>query len=66
MTRNDEYIKKTLKRIENLWKKYPNLRLGQLLLNAEDKLGADFYFLEDDSFLYQVEKFYKTNIERYF
>lgn len=33
--------------LERVWQRYPDLRLGQLLLNLVDP-GHDLYYLEDD------------------
>ena len=32
--RNPDRIEPTIKRLETLWKKYPDLRLGQLILRS--------------------------------
>lgn len=44
--RNPDRIDKVLNTISKVWKKYPDLRLGQLIINVipEDKI----YNVEDD------------------
>lgn len=45
--RDVKRIKRILKLIEDIWRKQPDLRLAQLLLNAINE--ADWnYYLEDD------------------
>lgn len=44
--RNPKKITRILKKVEKLWKKYPDLRLGQLIMNlAYDNI--DPYYMED-------------------
>ena len=49
-------IEPTLARIGEIWKKYPDLRLGQLILN----LGREevLYYLEDKDLVEALENFY--------
>jgi uncharacterized protein YihD (DUF1040 family) len=42
-------IDRILKLIEKTWKKYPDLRLGQLLVNANGKFENNPFYFEDDS-----------------
>ena len=46
-------IPETLKELEILWKRYPDWRLGQLIvnLNRELTLRDDPFYLEDDKLL---------------
>lgn len=39
-------IDSMLNKIETVWKKYPDLRLGQLILNVVQE--QDLYYIEDD------------------
>lgn len=50
-------IEPLLDLIESVWKRYPDLRLGQLILNVaqEDKL----YYLEDADLKMLLEERYK-------
>ena len=44
--RKPNRIPRLLKKVEKLWKKYPDLRLGQLIMNlAYDNI--DPYYMED-------------------
>jgi hypothetical protein len=55
--RDPNRIEKVLNDIERIWKRFPDLRLGQLLLNvARDPL---LYYLEDDELLALLEEGYK-------
>ena len=45
-----------LSRLSNVWEKYPDLRLGQLLLNCfSDPL---LYYTEDDKLIESLESYY--------
>ena len=48
--RDPKRIDRILKLIEKAWKKYPDLRLGQLLVDALPKKFEDnvFYYEDDD------------------
>ena len=47
--RDKKRIGKMLKKIKKIWKKYPDLRLFQLLINTTGLSGhAELYYLEDD------------------
>jgi len=53
-----------LKRLENVWRKFPDLRLGQLIENVFPNRGASghsesVYYLEDEEFIERIENFYK-------
>ena len=49
-------IEPLLTRLQEVWKKYPDLRLGQLILNvAKD---PQIYYMEDDQLLDLIEQFY--------
>lgn len=49
--RNPKRIPQICKRIEKLWTKYPDQRLGQLLANYVFGHHVDIYFQEDDETL---------------
>ena len=54
-TRKPSRIKPVIRKLEELWRKYPDLRLGQLLIDcAGDK---DLFNLEDDELLEAMERF---------
>lgn len=44
--RNPNRILKILEKVEKFWKKYPDLRLGQLLMIFSE--GQDCFYMEDD------------------
>ena len=48
-----------LKRLEKLWLKDPDLRLGQLILNKFSfPKDAPLYYIEDDELIEELEKLY--------
>lgn len=54
--RNENRIPQILKRLEKVWEKYPDLRLGQLILNVcENPL---LYYIEDEELLKLIEEVY--------
>ena len=54
--RKEERIDPTLERLGKVWKEYPDLRLGQLILNvARDPM---LYYLEDEELIKTLEEFY--------
>ena len=61
--RDPDRIPKILKEIEKIWVKFPDLRLGQLLINVFDAGSAfahvSLYNLEDDKLVEQLEARYK-------
>jgi len=59
--RDPERIDSFIKIIKNIWKRYPDLRFGQLLLNAfsSDDSNMYLYYLEDDEFLKTIRNEYK-------
>jgi uncharacterized protein YihD (DUF1040 family) len=59
--RDEKRIKKILKQIEVVWKKYPDLRLFQLLLNPLGLPGhTELYYLEDDTLSEILKKYYES------
>lgn len=52
-------IDKILEQIGRVWKQYPDLRLGQLLLNVlKDPM---LYYAEDDEIVKALREFYKVD-----
>jgi hypothetical protein len=46
--------------IENIWSKYPDLRLGQLILNPFSKHEKkEVYYMEDKEVIEKIEEYYK-------
>ncbi len=56
MTRTYQDIKKTLAVIEDAWTKYPELRLGQLLVNM-NMTPVDIFYVEDDRWEWLLGEF---------
>jgi uncharacterized protein YihD (DUF1040 family) len=50
-------IEIVLDRIKELWKKYPDLRLGQLISNVIR--DPALYYIEDEDLVDLIETFYK-------
>ena len=58
-TRNEWTIFGFVSRLEDLWIRYPQLRLGQLIGNVYNyALGKDPYGVEDEDFISALEDFY--------
>ncbi len=55
--RDPARIEKVLKRLEEVWKKYPDMRLAQLLGNIFDHLP---YYMEDEEFIKVIESYYSN------
>ena len=55
--RDPERITPMLAKIEELWKKAPQLRLGQLLSNCAEA-EVRLYYMEDDVLLEKLEAMY--------
>ena len=53
--RDPDRIPIILNQIEMLWEKYPDLRLGQLIMNA---VAYDLYNTEDDHLVDRLYGFY--------
>lgn len=56
--RDKERIPDILARLEKVWEKYPDLRLGQLVVNVVDDASL-LYMLEDKELIEGIEKAYK-------
>ena len=54
--RNPERIPKILNEIEKIWQQYPDLRLGQLILNLEYRLPL--YNVEDEELVAALKSLY--------
>ena len=54
----DKYrIDAILNQVQEIWKNYPDLRLGQLLLNvARD---PELYYIEDEELIKKLKEYYK-------
>ena len=60
--RDPNRIPIVLNRLQAVWKKYPDLRLGQLITNVfrSDSL----YYLEDDRLIDIIEEFYNLKVNK--
>lgn len=56
--RNKERIDDVCIRLAALWKKYPDLRLGQLILNVMQ--DPALYYVEDEDLIVKLENHYLT------
>lgn len=54
--RDPERIPKILNEIEKIWQQYPDLRLGQLVLNLEYRLPL--YQIEDEELVAALKSLY--------
>lgn len=54
--RSKQRIPIILKEIENIWSKYPDLRLGQLLCNVVT--DPMLYYIEDDLLIKRLKEIY--------
>jgi len=52
--RDPNRIPRVLKKVEKFWKKYPNLRLGQLLMIFSE--GNDCFYIEDNILEKKLDK----------
>lgn len=50
-------ITKTLQEIQKVWEQFPDLRLGQLLLNSTD--DTILYYLEDEKLVEYLKTYYE-------
>ena len=61
MKRNPKRIKKILSLLASIWDYCPDLRLGQIIVNAtnnvrlDDEVGKELFFIEDDEMIKQLE-----------
>ena len=53
--RDPERIPVILERLRKVWEKYPDLRLGQLIINV----FGDAYYIEDEKLVEALESYYK-------
>jgi len=55
--RDPKRIPEILKRLEVVWKKYPDLRLGQLLIDVLHVRNNFLFYIEDNKLIEEIEKF---------
>jgi uncharacterized protein YihD (DUF1040 family) len=65
MARDPERIEAMVVALRMLWKKYPDLRLGQLvlLLAPDTTSDRDIFYIEDDVWLKRIMKAIEANAE---
>lgn len=51
-------IDRILDRLKTLWKKYPDLRLGQLIINV--LRDPALYYIEDEELIDLLEEYYNN------
>lgn len=56
--RDKDRIGITLEELRKLWEKYPDLRLGQFLLNVIN--NPALYYIEDDELINRLKEFYNS------
>ena len=54
--RDPKRIEKVLAEIREIWEKYPDLRLGQLIGNVLE--GPTLYYIEDNGLVEKLKTFY--------
>lgn len=58
--RSEKEKEEVINRILYMWKKFPDLRLGQLIENCRLPGGTDLFFIEDYELVRMVENKYKN------
>jgi len=58
-TRDPKRIPRILKKLQELWEKYPDLRLGQLIMNI-DGTNQDFWHVEDSEWEKKITRCRQT------
>ncbi len=62
--RDPKRIPKILERLQKIWEKNPDMRLGQLIENVFPNTDYDYissYYLEDAKFIRTLENFYSKD-----
>ena len=59
--RNPDRIDPFLERVGKVWKKFPNWRFGQLMVNVLNSMPKDPFFPEDDEMIEYFENYFKGN-----
>ncbi len=60
IARDPAHIRNIILRLETVWTKYPDLRLGQLIMN----IHHDPYYVEDEYFIELIEAYYGPGVTR--
>jgi len=56
--RNPDRISKILNELGDIWRTYPDLRLGQLIFYKYQTVSAAPYYIEDEDFIKELKEFY--------
>ena len=59
--RDIDRIDEILKEFEEVWKKYPDLRFTQMIVNLMSAKRSDLYYMEDEKFIKTLKEFYGEN-----
>ena len=59
--RNVDRIDEILKEFGEVWKKYPDLRFTQMIVNLMSAKRSDLYYMEDEKFIKTLKEFYGEN-----
>lgn len=61
--RDPKRIEKVLSQLRMLWNTYPDLRLGQLIINVTNLQGDDtanqLFYMEDDELEKRIQEYYE-------
>ena len=55
--RDPKRIETVLNVLRNVWYKYPDLRLGQLLDNISSEQARDIYYIEDEEWIELLKQY---------
>ncbi len=58
MSRDPNRIDDVLRRIGVAWKRNPDLRLGQIVMNVCERVNPTTYWVEDEDLVRRIEKSY--------
>ena len=59
--RDIDRINEILKEFGEVWKKYPDLRFTQMIVNLMSAKRSDLYYMEDEKFIKTLKEFYGEN-----
>lgn len=54
-------IDEILREFGEVWKKYPDLRFTQMIVNLMSAKRSDLYYMEDEKFIKTLKEFYGEN-----
>ena len=62
MARDPARIPLVMVKLEQLWQRLPQLRLGQLIMNVRNEI-PDLYTIEDAELVAKLEEFYARHVQ---